>query len=93
MEPGEEEKITQEMRQEAYDNKQTTDDHGMHAVGLYKDQNGTKYLLVKNSWGTKHNDCDGYFYASEAYFKYKTINIYLHKDALSKEMKKKLNIN
>jgi bleomycin hydrolase len=91
LEPTEEEEITQEKRQLGYDNKTTTDDHGMHAVGLYKDQKGTKYLLVKNSWGTS-NDCDGYFYASEAYFKYKTINIYLHKDALSKEMKKKLNI-
>jgi len=91
LEPTDEEIITQELRQKGYDNKTTTDDHGMHAVGLYKDQKGTKYLLVKNSWGTS-NDCDGYFYASEAYFKYKTINIYLHKDALSKEMKKNLNI-
>ena len=89
--PGKEEKITQELRQKAYDGKQTTDDHGMHAVGLYKDQNGTKYLLIKNSWG-KSNQCDGYFYASEAYFKYKTINIYLHKDALTKNLKKKLNL-
>ena len=90
MEPGEEEEITQEKRQKAYDAKLTTDDHGMHAVGIYTDQNGTKYLMIKNSWGTTSNDCDGYFYASEAYFKYKTINIYLHKDALSKDMKKKL---
>jgi bleomycin hydrolase len=93
LQPGEEEEITQEMRQKGYDAKQTTDDHGMHAVGLYKDQNGTKYLLIKNSWGTSYNDCDGYFYASEAYFKYKTINIYLHKDGLSKDMKKKLKID
>ncbi len=89
--PVKEEVITQDMRQLAYDGKQTTDDHGMHAVGLYKDQNGTKYLLIKNSWG-KSNQCDGYFYASEAYFKYKSINIYLHKDAISKSMKKKLGI-
>lgn len=93
LEPGEELEITQELRQAAYDAKQTTDDHGMHAVGMYKDQRGTKYLLIKNSWGTKNNDCDGFFYASEAYFKYKTINIYLHKDAVSKEMKKKLKID
>lgn len=92
VEPGEELEITQELRQKGYDGKQTTDDHGMHAVGMYKDQKGTKYLLIKNSWGTTNNDCDGYFYASEAYFKYKTINIYLHKDALSKEMKKNLKI-
>lgn len=91
MEPVKEEEITQEKRQLAYDNKQTTDDHGMHAVGLYKDQNGTNYLLIKNSWGTG-NDCDGYFYASEAFFKYKTMNIYLHKDALPKDLKKKLKL-
>ena len=91
MKPGKEEKITQEIRQKGYDGKQTTDDHGMHAVGLYKDQNGTKYLLIKNSWGTS-NDCDGYFYASEEFFKYKTINIYLHKDALSKGLRKKLEL-
>ena len=89
--PVEEEVITQEKRQAGYDDKQTTDDHGMHAVGLYKDQNGTKYLLIKNSWG-KTNQCDGYFYASEAFYKYKTINIFLHKDALSKNMKKKLGV-
>jgi bleomycin hydrolase len=92
LEPVKEEVIDQAKRQAAYDGKQTTDDHGMHAVGLYKDQNGTKYLLIKNSWGTSSNDCDGYFYASEAYFKYKTINIYLHKDAIPSEIKKKLAI-
>jgi len=87
--PGKEEVITQESRQAGYDGKQTTDDHGMHAVGLYKDQAGTKYLLIKNSWG-ESNECDGYFYASEAFFKLKTINIFLHKDAVEKSIKKKL---
>lgn len=83
--------VTPEIRQEGYDNKTTTDDHGMHIVGLYKDQNGTKYFLVKNSWGTG-NFPQGYLYVSESYFKWKTINVYLHKDGLSKEMKKKLNL-
>jgi len=89
--PVPEKKITQEMRQIAYDNYQTTDDHGMHVVGMVKDQNGTKYFRVKNSWGTG-NDCDGYFFASEAYFRYKTMNIMLHKDALPKKIAKKLGI-
>ena len=40
--------ITEEIRQKGYDQKTTTDDHGMHIVGLYTDQNGSKYLLVKN---------------------------------------------
>ncbi len=83
--------ITPQIRQEAYDNKTTTDDHGMHIVGLYKDQNGKRYFLVKNSWGTG-NYPEGYLYVSENYFRYKTINIYLHKDALSSGLTKKLSI-
>jgi bleomycin hydrolase len=89
--PVEEVKVTAEIRQEGYDNKTTTDDHGMHIVGLYKDQKGTRYFLVKNSWGTG-NYPEGYLYVSESYFKWKTINIYVHKDGLSKDMKKKLEI-
>lgn len=92
MEPVKERKVTQEERQMAYDIQETTDDHGMHATGLVKDQNGTKYFVIKNSWGTKYNDCDGYFYASFPYVRYKTMNILIHKDALSKSMKKKLGI-
>jgi bleomycin hydrolase len=87
--PGKEKVITQEERQRAFDAQETTDDHGMHVTGLIQDQNGTNYFVVKNSWG-KANECDGYFYASSAYVRYKTINILLHKDALSKTMKAKL---
>ncbi len=83
--------ITPEMRQEQYDNKTTTDDHGMHITGLYKEKNGTKYFLVKNSWGTG-NYPEGYLYVSENYFKLKTINIYLHKDAIPESLKKKLGL-
>jgi bleomycin hydrolase len=83
--------ITPELRQKGYDSKLTTDDHGMHIVGLYKDQNGTRYLLVKNSWGAG-NYPNGFLYVSENYFKYKTINIYLHKDGISSALKKKLGI-
>lgn len=90
--PGKEQNISVEMRQKAYDNKTTTDDHGMHIVGLYKDQNGTKYLLVKNSWGT-NNYPKGYLYVSEAYFRYKTINIYLNRAGISTDLKKKIGLN
>lgn len=90
--PMQEKTITQQMRQMAFDNYETTDDHGMHVAGLVKDQNGTKYFIVKNSWGKKHNQKDGYFFASSAYMQYKTINIYLHKNAVPKNILKKLNI-
>jgi bleomycin hydrolase len=83
--------ITPELRQKAYDTKTTTDDHGMHIVGLYKDQNGTRFFLVKNSWGTD-NYPKGFFYVSESYFKYKTMNIFLHKDGIQSSVKKKIGL-
>ena len=92
-EPVKEKEITQEMRQIGFDNQTTTDDHGMHVTGIVKDQKGTKYFIVKNSWGFEHNDLDGYFYASFPYVKYKTMNIQIHKDAIPAEIKKKLGIN
>jgi bleomycin hydrolase len=90
--PTKEVSVTAELRQKGYDNKTTTDDHGMHIVGMYKDQNGTNYLLVKNSWGTG-NYPKGYLYVSEQYFRLKTINIYLHKGGISADLKKKINLN
>jgi bleomycin hydrolase len=84
--------ITQELRQKAFDNYETQDDHGMHIVGMVKDQNNTPYYLVKNSWGTDRNECDGYFYASESYVLYKTTSIMIHKKALPAAIAKKLGV-
>ncbi len=83
--------ITQEMRQEGYDRKTTTDDHGMHIFGVAKDQNGTKYFMVKNSWG-ETGKYKGVWYASDAFVRYKTLNVVVHKDALPKHIAKKLGI-
>ena len=83
--------ITQEMRQEGYDRKTTTDDHGMHIYGLAKDQNGRNYFMVKNSWG-ETGKYKGIWYASDAFVRYKTLNIVVHKDALPKHIAKKLGI-
>ena len=83
--------ITQEMRQDGYDRKTTTDDHGMHIFGVAKDQNGTKYFMVKNSWG-ETGKYKGVWYASDSFVKYKTLNVVVHKDALPKNIAKKLGI-
>ncbi len=83
--------VTQEMRQEAYDNWETTDDHGMLIYGLAKDQNGKEYFMVKNSWGNA-GKYDGVWYASKTFVKYKTLNILVHKDAIPKDIRKKLGI-
>lgn len=89
--PVKEKEITQEMRQKEFDNKQTTDDHGMHIFGLAQDQNGTKYFIVKNSWG-EAGAYKGIWYVSDAFVRYKTIDILVHKDAIPKDIKKKLGI-
>ncbi len=83
--------VTQEMRQEAYDNWETTDDHGMLIYGIAKDQNGKQYFMVKNSWG-EAGKYKGFWYASEAFVAYKTMNIIVHKNAIPKEILKKLNL-
>jgi bleomycin hydrolase len=87
----EEKAITQAMRQEAFDNYQTTDDHGMHIIGTAKDANGNKFYIVKNSWNTD-SKYDGYFYASEAFVKYKTMDIMVNKNAIPKDIKTKLGL-
>ncbi|MDR2915559.1 MAG: aminopeptidase [Tannerella sp.] len=89
--PCKEIEVTQEIRQKAYDNYETTDDHGMLIYGIAKDQTGKNYYMVKNSWGTD-NKYQGTWYASEAFVAYKTMNIVVHKDALPKAIKGKLGI-
>ena len=89
--PVPEKKITQEMRQEGFDNYETTDDHGMLIYGTAQDQNGSKYYLVKNSWGTD-SPYKGIWYASVPFVQYKTLSIVLHKDAVPKDIRNKLSL-
>lgn len=90
--PVKEKQITQEERQKGFDNYTTTDDHAMHIVGSANDQNGTKYYIVKNSWGTDNTPYGGYIYVSESFMRYKTISLMVHQDGIPKKLKSKLNI-
>jgi aminopeptidase C len=86
-----EKEATQETHQEGFDNHTVTDDHGMHIYGIAKDQNGKKYYMVKNSWGeTGHYK--GMWYATEAFVRNQSMDIMVHKDALPKDIRKKLGI-
>jgi bleomycin hydrolase len=84
--------VTPAERQKEFDNYNTQDDHGMHIIGSASDQNKNFYYIVKNSWGGKHNNCDGYFYASEEYVLMKTTSVLLHKEAIPQDIRKKLNL-
>jgi len=83
--------VNQENRQLWFDEKTSTDDHGMHLYGIAKDQNGTKYYLIKNSWG-ETGEYKGIWYMSEQFCKGKTLNILVNKKAVPKEILKKLGL-
>ncbi len=87
-----ERKMTQKIRQEGFDNYQTTDDHGMLITGTAKDQNGNEYYRVKNSWGFEDHIFDGYLYASKTFVQYKTLSILVHKDGIPKKLREKLEL-
>ena len=61
---------------------------------MAKGIDGKNYFIVKNSWGDDRGleEFKGHILVSEAYFRMNTISIILHKDALSKELKQKLNL-
>lgn len=89
-EPRQEKNITQEMRQEAFNNYQATDDHLMHIVGKVKDQSNKDYFITKNSWSDKSNQFGGFLNMSEAFIRLNTVAIMVHKDAIPKEIREKL---
>ncbi len=83
--------VSPELRQQHFDNYETTDDHLMHLTGFSKDQNGTNFYKTKNSWNTS-NDYEGYLYMSEAYVRLNTVAIMVHKDAVPQKIRKSLGI-
>lgn len=85
-----EEEVTEENRQAAFMNYRTTDDHLMHLVGIYKDQDGNKYYKIKNSWGTKSGEYGGFVFMSENYLRMKTVAIVVNNKAIPKKVKKEL---
>lgn len=87
-----EKKITQEMRQEQFDNYKTTDDHLMLLTGIAKDQKGNMYYKVKNSWSEKSSPYKGFFFASAAFVNLKTVSILVHKDAIPKDIREKMGL-
>jgi len=90
--PHPEKVITQELRQKEFDNYTTTDDHGMHIVGLATDQAGNTFYKVKNSWGVM-GKYDGFIFVSKPFVMLRTTNIMVNKNAIPAAIAKKMGIN
>lgn len=65
---------SQQMRQQAFERHETTDDHCMELIGIAKDENNKRYIICKNSWGTA-NPYGGLMYMSLDYLRLKTIAV------------------
>ena len=83
--------ITQQIRQEAFDNRTTEDVHNMHIIGMAEDEKGSTFYIFKNS--SDNNDCGGYLYMSREYLLQKTISVMINKNAIPKEIQKKVGKN
>lgn len=86
-----ESEVTQEKRQEEYDNWTLTDDHGMLIYGIAKDQTGREYYMVKNSWGIT-GEYEGTWYMSKNFILAKLMDFMINKNAIPKDIRKKLGI-
>jgi Aminopeptidase C len=89
--PHPEKVITQELRQKDFDNYTTTDDHGMHIIGLATDQAGNTFYKVKNSWGVT-GKYDGFIFVSKPFVMLRTTNIMVNKNAIPAAIAKKLGL-
>ena len=84
--------VDDELRQKTFNSRVTTDDHLMHLTGLFQDKEGTLFFKTKNSWNENSNTFGGYLYMSEPFVRLQTVAIMLHKDAIPKELRKKLGL-
>ena len=84
---------TQEERQEMWDRWTTTDDHGMHIVGIARDEEGKTFYRVKNSWGADNGPYGGHIYMSENFIRAKFDLITIHMDAIPDDIRARMKIN
>lgn len=83
--------VSQAARQTTFNDKSTTDDHGMLIYGIAKDQDGNKFYMVKNSWG-ETGKYKGIWYFSEGFVRLKTTSMLVNKDVLTSEIAHKLGL-
>lgn len=83
--------VTQQTRQEAFDNQTTQDVHNMHIIGIAENDMGNRFYIIKNSADFKN--CGGYLYMSKEYLLQKTISVMVNKHAIPNEIVKQIGKN
>ena len=82
--------IDEYARQFRFSNQTTTDDHGIHLVGM-TNKNGKNWFLIKDSGaGSKNVEPKGYYFYNEDFVKLKMMNYTINKNALPENIKSKL---
>ncbi len=74
------ESINQDAREYRFDAEATTDDHGVHLVGL-KEMDGHDWYLVKDSSRSGQRGVPGYYFYRDDYIRLKMLTFMVHKDA------------
>jgi len=79
--------INQGSREFRINNKTTTDDHGVHAIG-YLDLGGLDWFLIKDSnRSSRLGQFKGYYFYQGDYIKLKTLSCMVHKDRINEYVK------
>ena len=84
--------ITQEYRQQRFDESTVEDEHLVHVMGLAKDDEGKIYYKSKNSWGAYDVYFGGFQYMTEQYLRLFTISITVNKNAIPPDLREKLDL-
>jgi len=87
--------INEDARQFRFSNGTTTDDHGMHLIGILENYKGSGedwYLIKDSSSGSRNVGEDdpkfGYYFFHEDYIKLKMMGFTIHKDAVKDVLQK-----
>ncbi len=79
--------INEDSRQFRFSNGSTTDDHGIHVVGMMQKNNATWYLIKDSGSGAQNGANKGYRFYHSDYIKLKLLDLMVHRDIVQKLLK------
>lgn len=80
--------IDDNAKQFRFSNHTTTDDHGIHLIGKYKNKSGEWFLIKDSGSGARNGKHKGYYFFHSDFVKLKMTTFLVHKDAVVDLLKK-----